>query len=112
MEIDSFISEIKSIADEFFLDIQYLDYTDITLLSRIHFSDRIFIQVYKNIKKNKLNLALIVGNSRVYGVDGEGGIYHEHPFENPESHKPISQKVLLRELVLKSIEILKILSKE
>jgi len=26
-------------------------------------------------------MALILGNDRVYGVDGEGGLYHEHPAE-------------------------------
>jgi hypothetical protein len=41
--------------------ILYLDYSDITLISRVGFSPDIFIQIYANIKKEKTNMALIVG---------------------------------------------------
>ncbi len=33
-------------------------------------------------------MALILGNDRVYGVDGEGGLYHEHPAGDPIIHTP------------------------
>jgi len=46
----------------------------------------IFIQVYRNSRKDKLNLALILGESRIYGFDSEGGVLHLHPIEAPETH--------------------------
>ena len=60
------------------------------------------------MKKQKINLALIVSGGRIYGIDKEGGSYHKHPFENPELHietKPSE----IEEFVIQSIEYLKIL---
>ena len=31
-------------------------------------------------------MALIFGKNRVYGVDGEGGVFHEHPAEDPTTN--------------------------
>ncbi len=66
----------------------------------------IFIEIYANLKKQKINLALIVSDNRIYGIDKEGGFYHEHPFENPELH--IKREPLeIEDFVVKSIEYLK-----
>jgi hypothetical protein len=55
----------------------------------------IFVQIYANDSKDKLNLAFVQNNQRIYGVDSEGGVLHEHPFDNPEDHIPIKQSVSL-----------------
>jgi len=84
-----------------------LDYTDVTILCRIGFSHDVFIQVYLNTTKKKLNLALIVGRSRIYGVDNEGGVYHKHPASDPELHIALKEEVSLDEFVIESMGILK-----
>ncbi len=51
-------------------------------------------------------MALVVAGERVYGIDKEGGFYHEHPFENPLLHieaKPVE----IENFVIESFEILK-----
>jgi len=52
-------------------------------------------------------LALVISKNRIYGVDKEGGIYHEHPLDNPETHIPLQKGISLEEFILKSIDILK-----
>jgi hypothetical protein len=77
----------------------------VTLLGRLQIVPDVFIQVYANTRKEKLNLALIISGNRIYGVDREGGFYHEHPVENPESHK-ISKPVGVEEFLIKCLELL------
>jgi hypothetical protein len=50
---------------------------------------------------------LILGEDRVYGVDGEGGVYHEHPSENPAAHVPVKERLGIEEFVVRSLNILK-----
>ncbi|MGB9716311.1 MAG: hypothetical protein ACPL1G_07900 [Thermodesulfovibrionales bacterium] len=108
-KISEIIKSIQDITERYGLKILYLDFTDVTLISRIGFSYKIFMQIYVNVKKEKLNMALIVAGERIYGMDKEGGFYHEHPFENPSLH--ISSKPLdIEDFVIQSIEILKMMN--
>jgi len=100
------IHEVETVCEKYGLKIDILDATDITLMVRIEIIPSIFLQIYRNLKKNKLNMALVLGNNRIYGVDIEGGITHEHPFENPESHIPISSKPDIDEFILKCLRFL------
>lgn len=45
-----------------------------------------FIQVYQNIQKGIKNYVLVAGNQRLFGRDCDGGVWHSHPIENPDSH--------------------------
>lgn len=51
-------------------------------------------------------MALVVAGERVYGIDKEGGFYHEHPFENPLLHMK-AEPLEIENFVVKSLEILK-----
>lgn len=107
MKVGNFLQQLYSLCLKYGLEIFSLDYTDITVFSRIGYSSDVFIQVYLNSKKEKLNLALVISKNRIYGVDKEGGIYHEHPLDNPETHIPLQKGISLEEFILKSIDILK-----
>ena len=102
-----FIHDIFNIADRYGLKILNIDTTDVTLMVRIEILPNISIQLYQNTSKDKLNMALILGNDRVYGVDGEGGFYHEHPAEDPITHTPIKERFEIEEFVVKCLNILK-----
>jgi len=101
------IHDIFNIADRYGLKVANIDTTDVTLMARIDILPTIYIQIYRNLKKDKLNMALILGNDRVYGVDGEGGDYHEHPAEDPTFHIPINYRLEIEEFVVRSLNILK-----
>lgn len=105
-KIESLIRTINDVSGRYGLKLLYIDFTDITLISRIGFSSEIFIQIYANTKKDKLNMSLIVNDERMYGIDKEGGFYHEHPFKNPLLHveaKPME----IENFVVESLGILK-----
>ncbi|MCE5195363.1 MAG: hypothetical protein LLF28_07965 [Nitrospiraceae bacterium] len=106
IKIEKIIHDIKDITDRYGLKLLEIDHTDITLIARIGFSSEIFMQIYANERKEKLNIALVVAGERIYGIDKEGGFYHEHPFKNPLLHikaKPIG----IENFVIESLEILK-----
>lgn len=105
-KIEDLIQTINDVSERYGLKLLYIDFTDITLISRIGFSLEIFIQIYANSKKDKLNMSLIVTDERMYGIDKEGGFYHEHPFEDPLLH--IEAKSMdIEDFVIKSLGILK-----
>lgn len=101
------IHAIFDIAYRYGLKPVNIDATDATLMARIEIFPTIYIQIYRDLKKDKLNLALILGNDRVYGIDGEGGVYHEHLAEDPTSHIPTKERLQIEEFVVKCLNILK-----
>ncbi len=106
MEIKELIQKLENITGKYELKILYLDFTDVTLISRIGFSEDVFIQIYVNAEKEKTNMALIVAGERIYGIDNEGGFYHEHPFENPSFHSDTEQTGI-EDFILKAFEYLR-----
>lgn len=61
--------------------------TDNALRFRLIIDETMFIQVYANSRKDKLNFALISLRQRIFGRDSEGGTWHKHPFSSPDSHE-------------------------
>jgi len=100
------VRHIIETAERYGLRIVFLDATDVTLMARMEILPAVYIQVYRNIEKDKLNMALIIGNDRTYGVDSEGGIYHEHPAEDPTRHVPIGEKLEIEEFVVRCLNVL------
>ena len=98
---------ITESAERYGLRILFIDATDVTLMARIEILPGVYIQIYRNIEKDKLNMALIIGNDRAYGVDSEGRVYHEHPAEDPSRHIPIGEKLDIEEFVVRCLNILK-----
>ncbi len=73
IEVEKVAHAIKDITDRYGLKLLELDHTGITLIARIGFSREVFVQIYANETKEKLNMALVVAGERVYGIDKEGG---------------------------------------
>lgn len=106
IKVKNIVQTLEDVAHRYGLKILSLDFTDITLISRIGFSFEIFIQIYANVRKDKVNMALIIADERIYGIDKEGGIYHEHPFENPSLHIP-TELIEIEDFIMRSLEFLK-----
>jgi hypothetical protein len=106
IEASKIVNRIRDIAERYGLKILYLDVSDVTLLLRIGFTQEMFIQIYANVSKAKINMALVVAGERIYGIDKEGGYYHEHPFENPSLHIEAEQ-IDIEDFVVKSLEFLR-----
>ncbi len=71
--MDQYIGLIRNLAEKYNLKIFHLDFSDFTLIAKIGFALEVFIQIYINTLKQKINLALVISDNRIYGIDKEGG---------------------------------------
>ena len=101
------VRDILDVAEKYGLRILNIDATDVTLMARLEILPTINIQIYQNLRKEKLNLALIFGNTRIYGIDKEGRFYHQHPVEDPESHVIVEEGLKVEDFVVECLNILK-----
>jgi hypothetical protein len=106
LNIDSIISETQSVASQFGLRLRIIDITDNIVDLRLHIDVELFIQIYANQLKDKLNLNLIFKNKRLCGYDSEGGRTHIHPIEEPQSHIFTDKEVDIKEFTIKSLKLL------
>lgn len=107
MTTEQLTYEIETTAERF----SYLVQTEIllrtphTLKMRLHIGAGIYIQIYHNIQKNLVNYVLVMGGTRIYGRDQDGGIWHRHTVEDPDGHdlseegqRPIALEEFLTEI--------------
>ncbi len=106
MEINNLVENAKSIADEYNIEFIEIDRTDNIVNMKMFIDNELFIQIYGNTKKDKLNLALVFKRKRLYGYDSEGGKYHYHPFDDPDKHIFVNNRKSIREFVVESMGFL------
>lgn len=63
-----------------------VDKTEHALKMRLHIDSACFIQIYANPSKSLFSYTLVLNRVRIFGRDCDGGIWHRHPFHDPESH--------------------------
>ena len=106
MEINAIIREAKDIADKYNLSLVEIDRTDNVISLKLVIDNDLFIHIYGNSAKNKLNLALVFKDRRLYGYDSEGGKYHCHPFDDPDSHIFVEATKSIKEFVNESMRLI------
>lgn len=106
MEISRIIEEANELADRYNLKLVEIDKTDNIINLKLSIDSELFIQIYGNAKKNKLNLALIFKKRRLYGYDSEGRKYHYHPFNNPDEHIFIDNQKSIQDFVQEAMKFL------
>jgi len=106
VEIDRLIEEATSVANIYSLELIEIDRTDHIISLKLLIDNELFIQIYRNIEKDKLNLALVLKKKRLYGYDSEGDRSHRHPFDNPDSHFFVNEKKSIKEFVQESMRFL------
>lgn len=106
MEIKRIVDEAEIVAYEYGLKVLGIDQTENIISLKLIIDNEFFIQVYGNVKKNKLNLALVFKKRRLYGYDSEGGQYHCHPFDDPDGHIFVNTKKSIKEFVSESMKFL------
>ena len=112
--VESFEREVYSTAARFayIQRVVTLDRTANALKLRLYVAAGCFVQIYANVRKRITSYALVLGESRIYGRDCDGGAWHRHPYENPDSHDfgpEGSREVSLNEFL---IEVQQILERE
>lgn len=106
MKISRIIEEANELADRYNLKLVEIDKTDNIINLKLSIDNELFIQIYGNAKKNKLNLSLIFKKRRLYGYDSEGSKYHYHPFDNPDEHIFVEDRKSIQAFVQESMKFL------
>lgn len=106
VKLDDVTAEAKAVTLAESLHLVEVDRTNYAIKLRLTIDREIFIQIYANETSDKLNLALIMQNKRIYGFDREGGFYHLHPFLNTHQHIPASSPKRITVFVKESLELL------
>lgn len=88
MTPEEFEREARQTAQDFSFvrRVEILLRTPATLTMRFHITEHSFVQLYTNSRKSLLSFALVWEGTRVFGRDCDGGVWHRHPFEAPETH--------------------------
>ena len=68
--------------------LEEIERTDITLSMRLPIRPMLFVQV-SSAKSGSPYLALIDGESRLFGIDRQSGEWHLHPYDAVERHDPL-----------------------
>lgn len=108
--IESIIKEVEA-GIQFssaFRSYEIVDATQATVKIKIYVRQDVYVQVYANSLKNKLNMAFVHGKERIYGEDTEGGILHVHPFNNPLEHVRSETAISIEAFLSKVQEYLEI----
>lgn len=103
MKINEVLSETEKVADEYGLAVEIIDRTEQTMHIKLEIDKQLFVYIYANEIKQKVNIAFILEGRRLYGYDSEGGIYHCHPFDNPDNHMPVKDRKEIREFIIEAI---------
>ncbi|MDI6759305.1 MAG: hypothetical protein QMD05_00620 [Candidatus Brocadiaceae bacterium] len=106
MDVNKIIGEANEVASKYHLKLVEVDRTDNIFSLKLLVDNDLFIQIYGNIEKDKLNLTLVFKNRCLYGYDSEGGRYHCHPFDGPEGHVFVDKARTLQEFVQESMRLL------
>ena len=76
-----------------------VDETDSAVKYRFFIDASLFVQIYRNVETGTTNYVLIRDFMRVYARDCYDGIWHRHPFEDPDEHNSSTdgrREVILR----------------
>lgn len=106
MKINRIIEEVNDVAKKYNLKPVEIDRTDNIISLALLIDKELFIQIYGNTEKEKLNLALVFKKRRLYGYDSEGGKYHCHPFGSPDEHIFVDEKKSIQEFTQESMMFL------
>lgn len=83
--------------------------TDLTFAVRLYLRDDLFVQAFLGERSGALYLALIEGNQRIFGLDSEAGVWHRHPYDNPDRHEILPDSPGPRPLLVFLAEVEEIL---
>lgn len=88
-QIDDLVRETEAGAHRhwFVQSLRVVDRTDSTITMHLAIGDNFFIQVFFSHRSQRLNLALVGSGGRLYGRDRESGVWHLHPFDDPDRHE-------------------------
>lgn len=68
-----------------------VEQTNETITMHLRLTSDLFVQVFFSERSGRFSLALVSPAGRIYGRDREHGMWHRHPFGQPDAHEPTPQ---------------------
>lgn len=93
MSIDDLLIEAQEAQQQIWLirALNVAERTNATVTVRLSLTSDLFVQIFLSERSGRFSLALIGPAGRLYGRDREHGVWHRHPFEQPDHHEPTSE---------------------
>ncbi|MBI5184130.1 MAG: hypothetical protein HZA01_00140 [Nitrospinae bacterium] len=104
--VEEILEEAERVAIEYGLRLIEIERLENIISLKLVIDKELFIQIYGNSEKEKINLALVFSNKRLYGFDSEGGKYHCHSFDDPDSHVFLNERKSVKEFARESLMLL------
>jgi hypothetical protein len=80
----------------FVRDIKIIEQTQATVTIHLTIGSDLFVQAFLSESSQRLSFALVGQRGRLYGR--ERGVWHRHPFGQPEHHEPAPESASVRPL--------------
>ena len=111
LTIRDLILEAHDTLDRFWFvrDINIVEQTQATVTVHLTIDADLFVQAFLSESSQRLSFALVGQSGRLYGRDREHGMWHRHPFGQPEQHEPTPEGVSVQPLTQFMAEVEKIL---
>jgi len=111
LSIPDLTAEAHDALDRFWFirDVVIADQTQATVTIHLSIDADLYIQVFLSENSQRMSFALVSQGGRLYGRDSEHGIWHRHPFGQPEHHEPTPEGMSTRPLTQFLAEVEKIL---
>jgi hypothetical protein len=89
MTIDELLIEALAAKDRFWFiqTFKMVEQTDSTITLHFIIGPELFVQVFFSQHSGRLSFALVGTSGRLYGRDREHGLWHRHPFGQPDQHE-------------------------
>lgn len=89
MTIDELIAEAAEVREHFWFiqSFKVTDRTDATVTLHFVIAPDLFVQIFFSQRSRRCSLTLASNAGGMYRRDREHGIWHRHPFEQPDKHE-------------------------
>lgn len=89
MKLEEVRIEAVAAQDRFWFikEMEVAERTASTLTLRFIIAAELLVQVFCSERSGRLSLALVGPSGRLYGRDLEHGVWHRHPFDDPQHHE-------------------------
>ena len=111
LTIRDLILEAQDTLDRFWFvrDVNIVEQTQATVTVHLTIGADLFVQAFLSESSQRLSFVLVGQSGRLYGRDREHGMWHRHPFGQPEQHEPTPEGMSVQPLTQFMAEVEKIL---
>jgi len=99
--IEELLDEAREVYNRFWFvqSLIEVERTGSTVTLHLIIGPELYVQAYLSELSGRLSFALVDPSGRLYGRNRERGVWHRHPFDDPEQHEPTPEGMSPRPLL-------------